>query len=747
MTKAMRFSVQVVRFAASVTVGLLASIVLPLQADVLIDAIQSGGVTHQCGRMVDGQFQVISEHYNERKAVASCTTEKVKDLQGDYRVRPTGEIRIVVTPEAAAQLYPVIQDTDSPGEVGQAPGSDWKCVEIGAGTGCNTFADDAGELNIDCAGLDQDNACFIYQEVSAASDIELIYRVTADSDFSGGTQTGLGPFVAGAIRNGITAGNPSVLLRWQHNSTRNNGNYRVSQDGAVTGGLLGDNTFATPFFAAIQRDQSSDTSLMWETETPSPDPATDWSEIGAGINLEGGFAGTVHVGFIVVSNHATNTVSPVIDTASIGSALTLTASNPPQTPNRVGLTFELDWETGALQPRDFSVNGVAKDAARVRQLEHHLTCTVTNITNASQAVATITGTGCAGGALANDKAITFGTVSSGMTQVSGRLFRVRHVSGNNYNLRNDGVNATGESDGDDILSDSVTNSSGWGTWSGNHEVKTWRQLDLLNGGMGPNSGLDVLVTQSFNPPANAAGAGSVVTPIAGDYMQCAAINRFHDYSEFAGNNNKNKPRTNIVPCDGFNTDNVCMIPYNSEFFTGGLIYFPDNYQHFLSSMTGNKSQNQVWQFADLGESGAGHTFQVVTEAHASGIDHLIAVVDPNGGDIDYDIGAVEPGEWTAIVVNGRIHTSTGFVQVWRSTGGCNSAGDCPMSRVVNHTGGFGSNANFGALAQLRVYKFGWNHHAGSPLGPYSHCNDEYRLGLSSNGASYNDVHPFFLDPP
>jgi len=87
-------------------ISLFLAYVAPVTADILLDAVQSGGTGYQCGRVVGGNFELISAHTQERKAIAKCMTEHVKDmadgtLDADYyAVQPTGEIRIVVSSEA-----------------------------------------------------------------------------------------------------------------------------------------------------------------------------------------------------------------------------------------------------------------------------------------------------------------------------------------------------------------------------------------------------------------------------------------------------------------------------------------------------------------------------------------------------------------------------------------------------------------------------------------------------------------------
>jgi hypothetical protein len=118
-------------------------------------------------------------------------------------------------------------------------------------------------------------------------------------------------------------------------------------------------------------------------------------------------------------------------------------------------------------------------------------------------------------------------------------------------------------------------------------------------------------------------------------------------------------------------------------------------------------------------------------------------------ELQIDLGAVEPGEWTAFVFEMQVHTgASGYFRVTRSTGGCNSPEDCPMSQVHLRSGqsfGFNLTSWFPAW---RSYKAAWNHRTNTIPGPDQFmCFDEFRFGDTDISTIYNDVHPFYMDSP
>jgi len=83
---------------------ILFPLIIPIHAEILIDAVQKGGSGFRCIEIIEGVERIISGHATERKAIAKCTTEQVKNEAGKFIVKPQGFILIIVSSDAAAQI-------------------------------------------------------------------------------------------------------------------------------------------------------------------------------------------------------------------------------------------------------------------------------------------------------------------------------------------------------------------------------------------------------------------------------------------------------------------------------------------------------------------------------------------------------------------------------------------------------------------------------------------------------------------
>ena len=135
--------------------GLLLSIVLPLQADILIDHVHRGGSDYECYAVdKDGVERFISTHSKRDKATAACDTEKIKAvLEGDtdtsFRTREQGytESVFTLTPAAEAQLFPFRPrpSVPDPGDP-DAPPAGWAECTVGAVTSSALSYDSGSEV-------------------------------------------------------------------------------------------------------------------------------------------------------------------------------------------------------------------------------------------------------------------------------------------------------------------------------------------------------------------------------------------------------------------------------------------------------------------------------------------------------------------------------------------------------------------------------------------------------------------------
>lgn len=418
------------------------------------------------------------------------------------------------------------------------------------------------------------------------------------------------------------------------------------------------------------------------------------------------------------------------------------------------LLIEMDFESGQCNSATFKSNGVYKDSCNIHQASPLKNFTVTNITKGNPAVMTWSGTDPA-----VYEGVTLGTISSGMTQISGRLVRCQptgyDANGNTCRLFQDGTDQGIYNNNDGVCraggtaSCTPVNTTNYGTWSGQTTGTTWERLETQNGGLGPNSTLGVHVASSVRPPSNVNGqADGPVTPLLGNYFLSAQLSYWKDHSTFDGNSDKNKVRWlgYIGPQGGGAMGDLLYSP-GEEVCASAAVFLPSNYQHKDISSNYDYGSNEHINFPIEGDNVTIANIRTVGNSGPSGVDHWYLDFNNGSGRTEFDMGSVVPdlNKWTVFTI--RMKTGTnGTLKVWKSEGnylsGTKQRSDVlKYSRVGAPVGDNTTSFRF----HVRQYLHGWHHRADFMPGSTEQWVgfDEIRLTrFAQDGGTCQDVHPF-----
>ena len=434
-----------------------------------------------------------------------------------------------------------------------------------------------------------------------------------------------------------------------------------------------------------------------------------------------------------------------------------TGSPPPPPPpggttgNR-DLFIEMDFESGQCNASDFRTNGVYKDSCNLHQVAPSKNLTVTNITRGNPAVMTWSGTDPA-----VYEGVTLGNISSGMTQMSGRLVRCQptgfDANGNTCRLFQDGTDAGTYESNDGVCraggtaSCTAVNSTGYGTWSGSVSGTTWERLETKSGGIGPSSPLNIHVVTSIRPPSNVNGpADGPVTALVGNYFLSAQLSYWRDHSTFEGNSDKNKVRwINYIGPSGASA--ITFSP-GEEVCASASVFLPSNYQHKDINANFDFGSNEHINFPIEGDNVTVANIRTVGKDGPSGVDHWYLDFDNGAGRTEFDLGSVVPdiNKWTVFTIRMKTSASNGTLKVWKSEGNYVS-GSKQRSDVLkyNRVGAPVGDNTTNFRYHVRQYLHSWHHH--SNFMPNSTEQwvgfDEIRLTrFVADGGTCQDVHPF-----
>ena len=474
------------------------------------------------------------------------------------------------------------------------------------------------------------------------------------------------------------------------------------------------------------------------------------------------------------STTASNNTHVLTAVARDAAGNTTTSNGIVVTVNNLGprnIHWEMDLESGQLQANTSLQDGIGAKTQRV----NGPTKSITNITKANPGVVTSNNHG-----YANGTGVTI-TGVNGMTQLNGRLFRVKNKTTNTFQLWEDQAPGQPNPDPNHALGTLQVNTTGYGTYTSGGTLMSWVEEITNAGGAGPGSNLDVRVEQ------NESVGGTLVQPRKGSYFLRSAIHFHKDYSVFSGNSNTNKPRWNGTCPAAMDFD------YDKEVWFGFSIFVPSNFED-ETARKGAQGENQLVDISeDAGPSGGG--FAILCVAVPGGFANLGGITGdtshwivkeahsatsttqlPPEGYRCYDLGevAADKGKWTDFVIRARINpfsvptnpstiqggktgmgtltANKGILQIWKSTGAVDGNGNRTMvltqANRVNEPVGMVPREGFLVGTSVRQYKYGWHHHNTSVTGPVWMGYDEFRFGETvRDGTGYSDVHPSQLPMP
>ena len=609
-----------------------------------------------------------------------------------------------------------------------APSTTWTQALLGDDSTGSINEISATTVSITAAGtVDPDNGTVAYQSVGSG-DIQLICKTP--TSYTGTTENFT--FFGLQLRLALT-GTPIVMqLASAEQEGGSRAKVRTVLDGAASQHAIGVTSYLRPKYLAITYDDTAKEVKFWESTTGTAD---EYEQIGA--TLSQTLTYPVYACLYGTSNENTVTATAALSECVLGTSITISQKAPPNTRKIRG---HLTFETGALQSNGYLSDGLYTDGFFLRSIQADGSPrTITNITRSSTPVATYTGT-----LLFEGAGLTLSSVE-GMTELEGRLIRVRNPTSTTFDVYQDG-NDEGYNPTKTCTGNTRTNTSGYGAFSGSCLAQGWKAYSG-NGDTLP-AGHEITVKQTtFTPPTNAIGAASAVVPLVGDYFLSTNIYYWKDYSVDLGNlsNNVNNAR---VSCS---LGNGQEFNYNEEEWFSVSWFLPSNYDH-ESPHDGTQSRNQLFLCDAVDEGGTSNPL----ELHLAGNDGASYddwVIDYTTGNVvdgqvrDTVLGSTQNdiGLWTTFVIRMKCHETNGILQIWKSTGADLGGGDRAMTLVFDRTGaGCGTLGGVNGFKwSFRQYKFGW-HSSNSTINSTEFWIgwDEFRYGGVNEGTGFADVHPF-----
>ncbi len=441
------------------------------------------------------------------------------------------------------------------------------------------------------------------------------------------------------------------------------------------------------------------------------------------------------------SHNNSVTATAALLNCSLGSSITISQADPGDR----SLRGKLDWESGGVNANGTITAGLYTDGFFIQTLVPDTTArTITNITQSSTPVATYTGA-----LLVEGVGLTLSGIS-GMTELEGRLMRVRNPTSTTFDVYQDGDD-TGYNPTHTTEGNTRTNTSGYGAFSGTCSGQGWKKLNTGQGNPTLPTDADVKVVQTTHtPPTNDIGSANAVTPLLGSYFLSTEIFYWKDNSVITGNSNKNKPRFSIPFGNGQKFE------YNEEEWFSFSIFLPSNYDH-ETAPDGNLSRNQL-MLLNAPDSSSGRNPVEINLDGSGGdsFDHwtmdyiqgstATPITDVILGSTENDIDL-----WTTFVIRIKNHETSGILEIWKSTGADIGSGERAMAQVFTRTsGGVGLNpsGSNGFEWNIRQYKHAWHHWATTIDSTVIWLGwDELRYGGENESTGFADVHPFQQSAP
>jgi hypothetical protein len=267
----------------------------------------------------------------------------------EYALRRLIIFSLLLVGAASAQVVPGIlrhANYEAPPDEGT-----WSYVELGAGT-CNTVSDSAGTLTITAAGVDVDNACFVYETVEATPTrlgAQVYGRISSISGTAAATA-----LTGAMIANNSTNTAAHCVTWWNASQSKVKGAVRAANGTTSTGGIDG-NATTLPAHVGTYFVDSTNRCRLFDNDTATipANPETDfWGVPQPQIAFSSDMSDEFLAGFFLRSGHATNTAT-----------VTITDYDVTNSPNLVdnfstaAMNYYSDFETGTIQDRNETHDG------------------------------------------------------------------------------------------------------------------------------------------------------------------------------------------------------------------------------------------------------------------------------------------------------------------------------------------------------------------------------------------------------
>ena len=396
--------------------------------------------------------------------------------------------------------------------------------------------------------------------------------------------------------------------------------------------------------------------------------------------------------------------------------------------------------------------------------------TITNVTKANPAIATFTGTiqTHSSGRLAG---YTFDDITSGMTELSGRLFRPKNVSGSTFEMFQDGDDNGLTVPQEDIEGTTPTNSNGYSSWSGSVQAQAYKKVINSEKNLWRAIGSDEypfsrVVEGSFTPPDNINGSADPVTALEGNRFYAQNIVYWIDHTRRIERDNmrwqaRNTPREALIW-----SNSKVQMDENETMWVGFSILLPSNFDNTTITRNDDLSEDQVFEIQDdidiKNNPDRTSNFNVVQlniARNSSDPSGIMSWVLDYAGDGAWITGSPDEenkleevvddiGLWTSFVVKIIMDEFNGTLKIWKSTGPYFPGTQERAMRLVfdRTSGGVGFITSIGVIeCGMERHKHAWHHHTGtgSPIGNYWIGRDSIRWGTEeTEGTGYSDVHPF-----
>ena len=611
-----------------------------------------------------------------------------------------------------------------------APANTWTEANLGDDATGSVNELSATNVNITAAGTSDstDDGTIAYQTVSSG-DIQLVAKIP--ETWLGTTENFT--FFGVQLREALT-GDPVILSCLSaFVEGGNKAKHRLTTDGSYVAYATGLTSMLRPKYLAITYDSIAHEVKYWESDDGV---SNNYEQIGATVSITLSY--DIYACLYGTSHNNAVTTTAALTNCSLGSSITISQKPPPATRK---LRAHLSWESGEIQESGSKIDGLFTDGLRLQIITpKHAARTITDITdNDSTASATYTGTQVVEG-----DGLTLGTISSGMTEMSGRLIRVGpNPTSSSFELWQDGDD-TGYDD-NKILGDVRVSTVGYGIWTGTTTAQGWNAIHSSDGNPTIPTDADVRVVASITPPTNAIAGANPVLPLVGSYFLSTDIWYQKDYacengiSGALGNAGKNKPRWTGAIGSGQHS-----LQDEEEWF-GMAINLPSNYDH-EETLTGVTSRNQIYYLAD---SSGSSTCEIHLRGNGAGTDRW--ELDHNGAS-GVVLGSVadDVGKWTVFIIQVKPHATDGILKIWKSTGAYTTGFERVDELVFDVGTGnqVGPSSGTTYTHNIRQYKGSWHFNTATIDSEVFWVGfDEIRFGGQNEATIFEDVHPFQHSEP